>query len=420
MASGPIKTGRDVMGFLLEFVDFEKVVKFKYNDATFDLGRVHALMAEAGDPHRRFRSIHIAGTKGKGSTARMIQSVLTTAGLRTGLFTSPHLVRLEERVTVDGELIPEASLVRFAERLRPYTEQAREERPGDSPTFFELVTAMGFMHFAESAVDCAVVEVGMGGRLDSTNVVLPEVSVITRIDLDHTDRLGTTLDRIAFEKGGIIKPRVPVVVAPQEPLAEETLKAIALERGAPMTCLGDKGAIKNACTSLAGDGAFCTFDLCTPKRSYPALRLPLLGAHQAENAAAAVAALEIFAERSGLAVPESALRDGLAAATCPARLEFFPGAPDILLDGAHNPVSIRVLRKVLDSTLAGRPVTLVMSVAEGQGRGRRPARHFAARRARHFHPLHQPPRHGAPGIAPTRGGMVHGAHGLRGRAGAGA
>ena len=200
-----MKNSDEVMEFLLRFTDYEKITRYKYDVATFNLERVERLLAAVGSPHLAFRSVHVAGTKGKGSTAAMVAAMLRAAGLRVGVFSSPHLVRLEERMTVDGELMPEAELVALANDLAPYTEGERSERPGESPTFFELVTAMGFMHFARHAVDFGVIEVGMGGRLDSTNVIVPEVAAITRIDFDHVERLGRTLARIAAEKGGLLR-----------------------------------------------------------------------------------------------------------------------------------------------------------------------------------------------------------------------
>jgi len=380
MAERTIRNYEDAMAFLLEFTDYEKVTKYKYDIATFDLGRVADLMAATGDPHRAFRSVHIAGTKGKGSTGTMVQSVLAAAGFRTGLFTSPHLARLEERMTVDGEMMSEAELVEIVNELTAYTEKARRERPNESPTFFELVTAIGFRHFARRDVDFAVVEVGMGGRLDATNVLHPEVCAITRVDYDHVERLGGTLAKIAGEKAGIIKPGVPVVCAPQKPEAFETIERVAQQRGSPLIDVGREYQMTNLETGLAavhdagqppptGSAArtampFCRFDLTGPARTYNGLTLPLLGRHQAINAATAVAVAEALAKRRSLPLGEPEIRNGLASARLPARLECFPGTPPVLLDAAHNPASIEVLRDVLDGVFNGRRVVLVMSVAK--------------------------------------------------------
>ena len=262
MTESPIQTHDEALRFLLEFVDYEKVTKFKYDLRTFNLGRVEELMAAVGNPQRAFRSIHIAGTKGKGSTAAMAQSILTAAGFRTGLYTSPHLSRIEERMTVDGEMMAEEEFVQIVNELAPYTLRQRDERPNESPTFFELVTAAGFRHFARRRVELAVVEVGMGGRLDATNVIRPEVCVITRVDYDHEERLGRTLDKIAFEKAGIIKPGAPVVCAPQEPEALAVMAETAERSGSPCVQIGADYRLENVRTGLdARKAPFCRFDL---------------------------------------------------------------------------------------------------------------------------------------------------------------
>jgi len=356
----PLHTYRDALNFLLEFTDYEKVTKYKYDIATFNLGRVEDLMAAVGDPHRAFRSAHIAGTKGKGSTASMVQSILTAAGLRTGLYTSPHLCRLEERMTIDGELVSEDDLVATVNELVPYTRRQRSEKPNESPTYFELVTAAAFRHFARMAVDFAVVEVGLGGRLDATNVVLPEVSVITRVDFDHVERLGDTLAKIAFEKAGIVKRNVPVICCPQAPEALETIAAIAEEREAPMTLVGREYRIENIATGTEAAGAFTRFDLAAPGRRLEQLGLRLLGVHQAYNAAAAVAAVETLSDKRGLGINEETIRTGLAAAGLPARLEYFPGEPPVLLDGAHNPISIRGLCETLAHVFPDRSTVMAL------------------------------------------------------------
>jgi dihydrofolate synthase/folylpolyglutamate synthase len=364
MTAPVIRSHDEALRFLLEFVDYEKVTKYKYDVRTFNLGRVEELMAAVGHPERAFRSIHIAGTKGKGSTAAMAQSILTAAGFRTGLYTSPHLSRIEERMTVDGELMPEEEFVQLVNELAPYTLRQREERPNESPTYFELVTAAGFRHFARRRVELAVVEVGMGGRLDATNVIRPEVSVITRVDYDHEERLGHTLDRIAFEKAGIIKPGVPVVCAPQEPEALSVVAEAAERRGSPWVRIGSDYRVENVRTGLdARKAPFCRFDLCGRGGPYRGLELRMLGEHQATNAACAVAAVELLAERLELKVVPEAVRRGLASARSPARLEVFPGEPLVLLDGAHNPISMRALCAALDGAFAGVRLVLLMGVS---------------------------------------------------------
>ena len=363
MSNGRVHTILEALRFLYRFADYEKVTTWKYNDATFNLDRVERLLEAVDSPHRQFRSVHVAGTKGKGSTTAMIGSMLQAAGLRVGCFTSPHLVLIEERMTVNGELIPEAEFVELTNRIIPYTEKARERDPYTSPSFFELITAIGFLHFARQRVDMAVVEVGMGGRLDATNVILPETAVITRIDLDHTARLGRSLDRIAFEKGGIIKPGVPVVVGLQRPTALRKLNALARERRAPRVRVGHDVQLLSAASGVTDGVPWCRCSIRGRLGSYDDLELRLLGAHQAENAATAVAAIEILSERSGVPLDESAIRAGLLAARCSGRLEWFAGRPPVLLDGAHNPLSARMVRSVLDGVFAASSITLVLGIA---------------------------------------------------------
>jgi dihydrofolate synthase/folylpolyglutamate synthase len=364
MSQPPLQTRNEALRFLLEFVDYEKITKYKYDIATFDLRRVYALMESVGDPHRAFPCVHIAGTKGKGSTAVLTQSILTAAGLRTGLFTSPHLTRIEERMTINGEMMAEDEFVEAVSTLVPYTLQTRRERPNESPTFFELVTAAAFTHFARRNVDAAVIEVGMGGRLDATNVVTPEVCAITRVDYDHVERLGATLAKIAGEKAGIIKPGVPVICAPQQEEAFRVIERTGGERNAPLVRVEKDILLSDVRTGLDGEGLpECRFALKTPRSRYPELRLKMLGAHQAINAACAVALAEEFASRRGISVGEDAVRTGLESAVNPARLEFFPGAPAVLLDGAHNPVAIQAVRRTLDETFGGWRVVLLIGVS---------------------------------------------------------
>ncbi len=356
-------TYEEACEYLLAMVDYEKITRYKYDLATFNLSRTEDLLAAVGAPHRKVRCIHVAGTKGKGSTSTMIQTVLTGLGFRTGFFSSPHLVDLEERVTVDGCKMPRGQVLALVNEMRPYVDAVRRERPYESPTFFELMTALGFMHFAREEVDFAVIEVGMGGRLDSTNVILPEVSVITRVDFDHVKRLGPTLGSIAREKAGIIKEGVPVVSSPQEPNAEEVIGEIAKERNAPLFLLGRDGVIESAESFLESGAGGCRFSLRGLERTYPDLVIPIVGRHQAENAATAIMALEVL-ERRGLIPPDNnGIAGGLAAVRCPARIEVIPGEPLTILDGGHNPAAMRVLRRVMEQHLSGRRILLVFAIA---------------------------------------------------------
>ena len=329
------------LDYLYGFINFEQKSLDRYQAAKIDADRPRRLLALLDDPHQRFPSLHIAGTKGKGSVAAMCAACLRLAGLRVGLYTSPHLREFRERIRIltpddaDGRISEEA-FVAVMDRVRP----AIEATPGI--TWFEIVTALAFDHFAAEAVDVAVVEVGLGGRLDATNVLTPLVSVITSLSLDHTQLLGDTLAQIAAEKGGIIKPGVPVVTAPQQPEALATLEQIANERGAPLTVVGrdwpyevarshDGGATRQCI--VAGGGPQPR--LIPPGTSF-VVGLP--GEHQTLNAAVALATLERAQSYfPGLTVADA--QRGLAAVEWAGRLQVLqagPERPAVLVDCAHN------------------------------------------------------------------------------------
>jgi dihydrofolate synthase/folylpolyglutamate synthase len=301
---------------------------------TLGLARVSRALAARGSPERSFVSIHVAGTNGKGSVAAMIASVLRQSGLRVGLFTSPHLHRLVERFCVNGRSMPRAELARRVSELAPWL--ARPSTPALS--FFEICTLLGFEWFRDQRCDVVVLEVGLGGRLDATNVVQPALGVITNIGLDHTDRLGPSLRHIAREKAGIIKPRVPVVVGARDAQALSVIRARARRLRAPLWCIDGE-------FSAHARGALC--DVRVGDQLLHGLRAPLPGAHQLDNLACAVAALQVLAGR-GFRVDERALRRGLSRVRWPGRLELIPGAPDVLCDAAHNPDACAELARYLD------------------------------------------------------------------------
>ncbi len=298
----------------------------------WDLETAHALNALCGHPDRAFRSLHVAGTNGKGSVAAMAHAIALAAGIPAGLYTSPHLVRPEERIRVGGEEVAEAALRERIGRLRAIA--------GDGvlsgvlprfPSFFEMMTAAAFLTFAEARVRFAAVECGLGGRLDATNVITPLAAVVTTVALDHVPILGPTLADIAREKAGIVKPGVPVLVGwlPDQALAAVAARARSV--GAPLFAATRELAIED-------DGAGGRFAVATPERTYRDLACALPGAHQRRNAALAIRAIELCRER-GLAVPPEAIAEGLARVRWPGRLERIerPGEPIVLLDAAHNP-----------------------------------------------------------------------------------
>ena len=324
----------------------------------FGLSNSIQLMGLMGDPHRRFRSAHIAGTNGKGSTAAFLAGMLRAAGYRVGLYTSPHLVSFTERIRIDGVPVTEARVAALAEQARARYEGVQSSEGGPlTPTFFEVTTAMAFTCFAEERVDIAVVEAGMGGRLDSTNVISPLVSVITNIDLEHTEFLGTALGQIAAEKAGIIKPGVPVVTGAVQPEAISVIEQQAAAAGSPVFRMPRDFGAEQATTRQGQE-----FDYRGIGARLPRMRIGMLGRHQVGNACLALAAAECIG-RAGTAVPEAALRAGLAQAVWEGRLERVAQAPDIYLDGAHNPASAQVLADaVRDLKRSYRRMVLVVGI----------------------------------------------------------
>jgi dihydrofolate synthase / folylpolyglutamate synthase len=313
------------------------------------LDRMRALLARLGDPQRRYPVLHVAGTKGKGSTAAMLAAVLRAAGCRTGLFTSPHLRRVEERFQVDGVPVSGPELTALLNDVR---RAVRPRRPGGPDpfaglTYFEVATAVGFLHFARRRADAAIVEVGLGGRFDSTNVCEPEVSLITSISFDHTEVLGDRLASIAFEKAGIVKPGRPAVSGATAHEARAVIEDVCRRRGAPLRQLGVDFRFASTPGRVTAAGPEKTrVRVSAWRRKWPELELNLLGEHQAANAAVAVACVEVLRER-GWVIPDAAVAAGLAGVSWPARLEVRPGRPLAVLDCAHNVASAQALADTL-------------------------------------------------------------------------
>ena len=330
-------TYRDALIYIYSFTDYEKKVPQLYAPEFYDLTRVHRLLALLGDPQRTYQVVHVAGTKGKGSTAAMAESVLRAAGYRTGLYTSPHLHTFRERIQAGGVLISEAGVARLAEMMRPLVAQIA------GITTFEIMTGLAFAWFAEQAVQWAVLEVGLGGRLDATNVVMPAVSVITPISYDHTAILGDTLTQIATEKAGIIKPGVPVVSAPQTAEALTAIEAICRDRAAPLTLVGRDWTWKEQESNLVGQ-SFTIYHHDAVAGGRAPLWIPLLGEHQLMNATTAVAALSLL---PGVKLRPRALRLGLKSVHWPGRFEILGRAPLVVADSAHNGDSAQKLMAAL-------------------------------------------------------------------------
>ncbi len=316
--------------------------------AKYGLERVTTVLAGLGNPERLPRIVHVAGTNGKGSVCAMIESGLRAAGLRTGLFTSPHLVEPTERIRIDGRPVPAAEFSAVFDRVHACAEQLLNQGAIDfHPTYFETVTAMAFLLFQDRETEVVVLEVGLGGRLDATNVVRPELCVITPVDFDHEALLGKSLEAIAGEKAGILKPGVPAVFAAQRPEAQQTLERRASELGIEVIHAPGKWRVDNVEYSARGS-RFTLRDGSTMR-----IDCPLAGEHQVSNAVVAVAALD----RLGIA--PAVIERGIADARWPGRLDRVSESPEIILDGAHNPAGARALAAYIERFYSARPVVMI-------------------------------------------------------------
>ncbi len=335
-------TYQQALGVILKRYDVERRVQPPYAERVWRLDRVRELLAALGDPHQCFPSVHVAGTKGKGSTTAMIASILRASGYRTGMYTSPHLHTFRERIQIDGTPIPESDLQRWATRFQPLL-AARPE-----VTVFEAITALAMAYMAEEKVDVGVYEVGLGGRLDATNVLSPEVSVITSISMDHMQVLGDTLAQIAREKAGIIKPETPVLSAPQRPDALAVIEQIARDREARLAVIGRDWRWEREGQQEA-DGQWLTVTGPSEEtQDWAALYLPLLGEHQLENATLAVATAWQLRQQ-GMSITFESVREGLATVQWPGRMEVLSKSPWLVVDGAHNSYSVEQLQRALHS-----------------------------------------------------------------------
>ena len=317
------------------------------------LSRVACLLERLGNPQQKLRCIHIAGTNGKGSTAAFLAAMLEAQGFRVGLYTSPYMESFTNRMGINGEDIGREALVRLVEAVKPHVDAIAATAAGQ-PTEFEVVTALAFLYFAAADPDWVVVEVGLGGRLDATNVITPVVSAITNIGLEHTQVLGDTIEAIAVEKGGIIKPGVPVVTAAERAKALGVFRHLAADRGATLYEIDKDMTYQITSVSLEG----VSFDYQSPWRTLTGLTSSLLGPHQARNAALAMAVRELLP----VGFDESAVRQGLATTVWPGRLEVFSRSPLVLVDGAHNTDGIMALRQALGDILGQRKLRLVLGI----------------------------------------------------------
>ncbi|MBI4711711.1 MAG: bifunctional folylpolyglutamate synthase/dihydrofolate synthase [Planctomycetes bacterium] len=322
-----IETYNKALRHLARFTDYERMTKYHYSQKTFNLKRMERLLAGLGNPHHRLCAIHIAGTKGKGSTAIILSQILQAAGYKVGLFTSPHLVDIRERIQVNGVNITKDNFTRLMNIIADNAGHLK-------PTFFEIITAMAFLYFAEQNVNFAVVEVGLGGRLDATNIITPLASVITRIDFDHMDKLGNTIGKIASEKAGIIKENVSVITLSQSyPIADRVIKQRARMKKAPLYII----------RSLAR----------------PPAGWKVLGRHQPENLALALAALKAL----NIHINRNIISRALEKLRLPGRLEIVSRWPYVVIDSAHNPVSMKAAVDTISREVKYRRLILILGIS---------------------------------------------------------
>ena len=338
----------DAVQWLYDRIDYERIRPAPSLNP-FRLERIERLLKRIGSPQERIPAIHIAGTKGKGSTAAMVDSILQASGIRSGLFTSPHIEQFEERMRVSGRMPHPDQLTRLVSKLAEILHESEVESSDRVPTFFEITTLLAWMMFDEEGVEIAVLETGLGGRLDCTNVCCPLVTVITSIGLDHTHILGDTLSLIAAEKAGILKAGVPVVQGQLPEVADIVVTARAKELGCRQFICGREFAwhVDHNDNQLSGRQRSQKILVLTPTRNYDGLTIPLLGQHQAHNASLAVMTAELLRDAGYRQIDDAAVSQGLRTTHWPLRFEVFDQNPTIVLDAAHNPDSMKAVASVL-------------------------------------------------------------------------
>jgi dihydrofolate synthase/folylpolyglutamate synthase len=333
------RTYQKAIDYLFKRTDYEKEDTLRYNVTTFSLERMEKLLSFLGNPHLKIPTVHIAGTKGKGSTATMLARMLEANNYKVGLYTSPHVLHLHERIAVNSEMINDNEMRDLLNRIYKPVEKLSKTDP---PTFFEILTAIAFMYFVDKAVDIAIIETGLGGRLDSTNVIQPKIVGITSLSIDHQTQLGSTLGRIALEKAGVLKRGVPAFTVQQEPEAMSVLKAQALAVKTDLIVTGSDIDFSHRFETSREHGPHTRICLTTPTSKFEHLRVPLHGKHQAINCGLALAMLDKL-RSLGYNIDNEKAADGLSKVTLPGRMEIICHDPRIMIDAAHNAASIRAL-----------------------------------------------------------------------------
>lgn len=364
---------KGALAYINKFIDYERSPDFARQARFYNLNRISLLLDLLGNPHDRLRIVHVAGSKGKGSTAALIASVLTHAGFRTGLFTSPHLITPRERCRIDDELISETDVACYIENLRPAIETVSNSEFGQV-SFFEIYTALAFTYFADKATDFAVIEVGLGGRLDATNVVSPVTTVITQIGLEHTNILGETYTEIAREKAEIIKQDCPVALAPQHPEARAVIEYVANERNANIVEVKDfdRQDPDQYVPQIVRDSERMPiaqeFNVEMDTEHYTSLTLPLLGQHQYVNATTAIAAIACL-RQEGFKISKDSVYAGFKNVRWSGRIQRVMSSPIVVLDGAHSAISFTALCRAIRESFHYNQMIFVVSIMKDKDLG---------------------------------------------------
>jgi dihydrofolate synthase/folylpolyglutamate synthase len=369
MAQHEIKKHSDYK--TMQITDYDRAIEYLYSLELFGiklgLDNIRRIMDRLGNPQEGLKFVHVAGTNGKGSVCVMLSSVLKSAGYKTGLYTSPHLRSFRERITVNGERIPRERVVALTRELQAIALEIEAEHEAH-PTYFEITTAMALKHFAEAGIDIAVIEVGMGGRFDATNIIEPELCVITDISKDHSEYLGDTLEKIAYEKAGIIKPGVQVVTSAQNHEIMAVIEKRAGELKAPLTVLGKDFSYELIKADDKGINLNFYFNDNTDRKfELNELHAPLLGRFQAQNCAVAAAAVALLT-RSGINISTDAIYEGVSKVDWPARLQVMQSSPTVIIDCSHNPKGVRALVDSIKELFSFNKITLVIGMVKEKER----------------------------------------------------
>ena len=336
-----VNTFNRAIRYLGSLSDYERLRIVRYTSQNFDLDRMRTLLKKLGNPQDQYKTVHVAGTKGKGSTCAMVAAMLQASGYKVGLYSSPHLVDVRERIQINGALIPTADFARLVRLVEPIVARSKP-----TPTYFDVLTAIAFKYFAEQKVDIAIIETGLGGRLDSTNVIKPEVTAITSISKDHMAQLGNTLGKIATEKGGIFKHNVPALSVLQDPEAEASLVAAAAKVGAPLEIVGKQIEFSYRFESSRMLGPHNRVCLTTANTKFEHLAVPLVGEHQAINCGLALSIIDKLKGR-GFVISDMKAMEGLNKLQMPGRMEQIATQPRVIVDGAHNAASIDAFMRAI-------------------------------------------------------------------------